>query len=304
MPRKPTPPMDIVAEAPIVTAGLAELGAEHSLVQANVTALADQLGYDGSLTIGALEDEIRFYQRRSVEAMLAVGTRLLLLREMTPHGQFISRIELLGFSSRTAQRFMQAALKTSKSANLALLSGQVTEAGKFLELVTLDDDDLEALAEGGTVAGLTLSEYDKMSASEMRATLKARDKVMADQAKKINDLATQIEKTPKKAIHAVDMWNAQLMRATDEIGRLGTVGDEILGKHVAFIDLCESLTDKLDPEAADYRDKLEQARVPIARVGDQIERFAHVVARLRFEFENRVGGYLDKSHILSSTDAE
>lgn len=174
-------------------------------VNAQVTSLAAQLGYDGSLTVGALEDEIRFYQRRSVEALLAVGTRLLLLREMTPHGEFMSRVELLGFSTRTAQRFMQAALKTAKSANLAHLANQVSNAGKFLELVTLDDDNLDELANGGSIAGVTLDVIDTMSASELKKALReargdltAREKVMAEKTAKLNELAVELAKKPTR----------------------------------------------------------------------------------------------------------
>lgn len=123
--------------------------------------LAIQIGYDGALTVGALEDEIRFYQRRTVEACLELGKRLLVMKELTPHGEFIQRIELLGFTDRTANRFMQAAAKTSKSANLANLSGQVKSMSAFLELVTYDDDVLENLAE--------LDNIDRMSASQLRA---------------------------------------------------------------------------------------------------------------------------------------
>lgn len=295
---------DLPAANPVV---LAEIGHAQTQISQNTLALADQLGYDGSLTVGALEDEIRFYQRRSVEAILALGTRLALLKEMSPHGEFVRRIELLGFSVRTAQRFMQAALKTAKSATVAHLADQISNSGKFLELVTLDDDDLAALKDGGTLAGLTLDDVEKMSVSELRAALReAREneqavgRILREKNEKLDKLATENnKKTP-----VVDLWNAQLLSATDELSSLGTVGDEVLGKHVAFIDLCETLADKLDPEAAGYRDQLEQVRVPIARLGSQIERFAHIVARLRFEFDTRVGGHLDNSHILTAEDAE
>jgi hypothetical protein len=88
-----------------------EAGARQALafVDAQAATLAQQLGYEGVLTVGTLEDEIRFYQRRTVEAILETGKRLLLLKEMTPHGEFAQRVEMLGFSDRTAQRFMQAA---------------------------------------------------------------------------------------------------------------------------------------------------------------------------------------------------
>lgn len=131
----------------------------------NARALATQLGYDGQVTVGTLEDEIRFYQRRSVEALLECGKRLLLLKELTPHGEFIQRCELLGFAERTARRFMQAAAKVSKSATVAVLTNEVKNAKAFLELVTHDsDEDIEQVA--------TLDNFDRMSASELRAALR------------------------------------------------------------------------------------------------------------------------------------
>ena len=140
---------------------VAELGAQE---RERVTALAVQIGYEGSLTVGTLEDEIRFYQRRTVEAILETGKRLLLLKEMTPHGEFTKRAELLGFSERTARRFMQAAAKTAKSAILAGLSKQAKNGLAFLELVTHDDDELKAL-DG-------MDDVDSMSASQLRAKLR------------------------------------------------------------------------------------------------------------------------------------
>ncbi len=127
-------------------------------------AMAVQIGYQGAMTVGALEDEIRFYQRRTVEAILETGKRLLVLKELTAHGEFTQRVEMLGFHKLTAQRFMRAAVKTSKSVNLTLLSTQVKSASAFLELVTHDDDVLENLAE--------MDDVEKMSASQLRAALR------------------------------------------------------------------------------------------------------------------------------------
>lgn len=153
--------------------------------EAAAQALATQLGYDGSLAVGALEDEIRFYQRRTVEALLETGKRLLLLKQLTPHGEFAQRVELLGFSYPTAARFMHAAQKTAKSLKLRDLAGQVKSASAFLELVTHDDDVLENLAE--------MDAIDKMSASQLRAALReaneeadATKKVLADKNAKLD----------------------------------------------------------------------------------------------------------------------
>lgn len=306
MSRKPTPTTvsitpESLAQTYRATSGMAEVTAEHDAVQDNVMMLAQQLGYDGSLSVGALEDEIRFYQRRSVEAILALGTRLLLLKEMTPHGEFLKRVELLGFAERTARRFMQAAFKTSKTAAAAVLANQMDHSGKFLELVTMDDEDLVELAEGGTVAGLTLDDVSRMSVSELRAVLReakaneqATGRLLAEKNSKIDELATQLN----KATLVVPAWDEQLLKVADELHEMGLHGDEVFGRHVAYLDVCEVVADQLEPGAPDYRDKLEQVRVPIGRLYDQIERFAAIVARLQAEFETRLSLYQDRSHLL------
>ncbi|MFX6160357.1 DUF3102 domain-containing protein, partial [Acinetobacter baumannii] len=83
--------------------------------------LATQLGYEGALTVGALEDEIRFFQQRTVEAVMELGKRLLILKEITPHGEFNKRVEMLNFTPRMAQKFMSAVLKFSKTNSSSLL---------------------------------------------------------------------------------------------------------------------------------------------------------------------------------------
>ncbi len=149
--------------------------------------VARQVGYQGAMTVGALEDEIRFYQRRTVEAILETGKRLLILKELAPHGEFTQRVEMLGFAYRTAHRFMQAAAKTAKSAILADLSKQAKNGLAFLELVTHDDDVLESVAE--------LDDIDRLSASQLRAKVRelaaekeAGEKLMADKNTKIDRL--------------------------------------------------------------------------------------------------------------------
>lgn len=158
-------------------------------ISANAQALemAQKIGYAGAVSVGALEDEIRFYQQRTVEAVLETGKRLLVLKELTPHGEFTQRVEMLGFSDRTARRFMQAAAKTAKSANLAVLANQVKSASAFLELVTHDDDVLENLAE--------MDDIDRLPASELRKRLretveekKATDQLLEKKNQQIDKL--------------------------------------------------------------------------------------------------------------------
>lgn len=156
-------------------------------------AVAQQIGYQGSMSVGALEDEIRFYQRRTVEAILETGKRLLVLKELTPHGEFTKRVELLGFGDRTARRFMQAAAKTAKSAILADLSGQAKNGLAFLELVTHDDDVLEGLQE--------MDDFDRMSASQLRqaarelqADKRATEQLLEGKNRKLDELGRKAKR--------------------------------------------------------------------------------------------------------------
>lgn len=193
-------PAPISKEIPVNVAVIAQefnaadqLAALNLEASANAQAMAVQIGYQGAITVGTLEDEIRFYQRRTVEAILETGKRLLVLRELTPRGEFDERLELLGFSRRTAYRFMQAATKTAKSANLALLSTQVKSASAFLELVTHDDDVLENLTE--------MDDVEKMSAGELRTALReareeksAVEKVLTDKNTTMDKLRAQVKR--------------------------------------------------------------------------------------------------------------
>ncbi|MFB2539054.1 MULTISPECIES: DUF3102 domain-containing protein [unclassified Acinetobacter] len=160
--------------------------------------LAENLGYEGSLTIGTLEDEIRFYQQRTAEACIEMGKRLLILKEMCPHGEFATRLDMLGFAPRTAQKFMQAVLKLSNTNTYSLLK-TVDSQSKLLELVTLDDDDLEALSNGESVGNITLDDIETMSVRELKKALKearsdahAKDELLAGKDRKINELDSKL----------------------------------------------------------------------------------------------------------------
>lgn len=210
MPRAPKPP--IVSQAPVINEELVRQDIiETAQVIDNVQAMALQLGYEGSLAIGALEDEIRFYQRRSVEAALALGTRLLLLKEMTAHGEFTERTQLLGINERMARRFMSATLKFAKtdSKSVLLAAGNQT---KLLELIVLDDEEIAELASGGSARGIDLDEIATMTVTELRAALRKakeadeiKDRQLQAKDSKINELDAQLS-NPKK--RAPEPWDA------------------------------------------------------------------------------------------------
>ena len=191
----------------------AALPATLAAIQKNAQALAKELDYSGALTVESLEEEIKFYQRRSVEAVLETGKRLLLLKEVAGHGGFMERLDCLGIGQSLANKLMSATLKFSNSESTTILGLPNLNQGKLLELLALDDGEIEALNSGDQVRGIVLDDVDCMSVSELRRALRqeqadkeaeidkvkaatsgqlaAKDKIIADKSKLISDLVTE-----------------------------------------------------------------------------------------------------------------
>lgn len=188
------------------TAALPQLAASLRETQANAVALAEQLGYEGALTVPGLEDEIRFYQRRSVEAVLELGKRLSILKEMTAHGEFADSLDRLGIHERMAQRFMLATAKLSNPTSKSLLSLPGMSQTKLLELVVLDDGEIDSLASGESVFGLKLDDVDCMSVSELRTAIRKAKREQEEEK------AAQAEMTRRRdeRINALEEENARL----------------------------------------------------------------------------------------------
>ncbi|EBN1942709.1 DUF3102 domain-containing protein [Salmonella enterica] len=141
--------------------------------------------------------EAKFYMSQSAEAMLEAGKRLVILKENEPHGDFTEIVtSQLGMAERTARLIMQAAMKycspqlDTKRQALAVLGKT-----KLFELMTEDDEELAELTEGGTVAGMTLDDIDRMTSRELRKALReskedlaASRKLNAEKSQEINEL--------------------------------------------------------------------------------------------------------------------
>ena len=192
-------PVELVEDAPLTDGLSVSLNAmsEHRLEI--MQQFGDGLPYERDRIV----HETRFYMAQSAEAMLEAGKRLVILKENEPHGDFIDIVESqLSLSKRTAQVMMQASLKylspklEPKAQALALLGKT-----KLFELMTEDDEDLAELADGGTIAGMSLDDIDRMTSRELKAALRearetnaAQQRVLADKNEKIDSLSTKLEK--------------------------------------------------------------------------------------------------------------
>lgn len=220
----------------VETEGEKEMGVALRTVQEDASAqqernfaakeLAVQLGYDGGLSADALEGEIRFWQRRTVEACLELGKRLLLLKEISRHGEFGELLEKLGFTKMSASRFMTAAARTSKSNNLVLLSSQVKNMSAFLELVTTDDEVLDDVKKIDGIECMSASELRKRI-KDLQAESDAKDKVLDGKNKQIDKL--QIIQTMSAADKSAEVRKKAVQINNEALGMIrGSVRNAVV----------------------------------------------------------------------------
>ncbi|MBB7294772.1 DUF3102 domain-containing protein [Escherichia coli] len=219
--------------------------------------------------------ETRFYMVQSAEAMLEAGKRLIILKENEPHGDFIDIVESqLSLSKRTAQVMMQASLKylspklEPKAQALALLGKT-----KLFELMTEDDEDLVELADGGTIAGMSLDDIDRMTSRELKAALRearetnaAQQQVLAGKDEKINELATKLEK--KSRIQPPEP-DEEVKKLRAEVTALAVEAESAVAVRLsgAFETLCEYCSKNMIDTPRDF----------MAGLVCQIERSVHAL---------------------------
>jgi hypothetical protein len=120
------------------------------------------------------------------------GKFLLAIKENEQHGTFMKAVEEIGIAYRTAARYMHYAKRFGKYDNLSHLS-----QSELSVLEDFTDPELEKLDAGEEVRGLTLDEYDKMTAAEARDKLRENAKKLAAQKAKqekvVKEMSAELE---------------------------------------------------------------------------------------------------------------
>lgn len=141
--------------------------------------------------------------REAQEAFFEFGRVLVVLKEHMSHGKFQATVKSeFGISPESARKMIQATVKFC-SPQLLKAQPKLLTLGKskLFELMTEDDEDLQELADGGSINGMTLDDIDRMTRNELRAALResretaeAKDKIIADKNKKVDELAEKLAK--------------------------------------------------------------------------------------------------------------
>lgn len=253
--------------------------------------LAVSLGYEGALTLGAIEDEIRFYQQRTVEACMELGKRLLIMKEMTPHGEFEKRIEILGFSSRMARKFMSAVLKFSNRNSSSVLNVAKTQT-KLLELVVLDDDDLDVIEQGGSIGDVNLDSIETMSVRELKkalreakSSLEAKEQIIHSKDRRNNELLEENSKLKSPVAIKKRAENEQQELSKKALQELDAACHTMHNDVVRFTNNINSLLDAINEHGLyDIQDKLESS---VVAAFQQIAQTS-VELGIQIDFENMV----------------
>jgi len=255
------------------------------------------LPYDRSRIIA----ETRFFMAQSAEAMLEAGKRLVLLKEHEAHGDFTDIVEnSLGMDSRVARRMMQAAVKF-----LAPQRQGLADLGKakLYELMVYEDEDLDALAEGGTLAGKTFDEIDRMSTRELKAALRKEkqgrqqdsettDKLLSAKDQKLNALDKQLTEAQRSGPRVMP-WKEEVAAINAEAANYCLAATECVAKlaeiHGALPEL--ELADPAAPSDTPTHAIVLGLHDGLARLASQIGaiqnalylEFQHVIEAPRFD---------------------
>lgn len=228
-----------------------QLAVMHEERQATVRAVAAQLGYQlpaDCTDPDLIQRDIAANMRRSVEACLEVGRGLRVLKEACEHGQFITRLEVLGIDRKVAAKFMQSAAKFANVSSTRHLTNAIGNQTKLFEMLVLDDEQIEELELTGQTGELKLDEIATMSVKELRAALRetrenaeAQARLIADKNTKIDQLSGEVAKVRKrvKALPPADVGEEIRKEATQqaaqaEVGILALRAHlQALGEHTA-----------------------------------------------------------------------
>lgn len=125
--------------------------------------------------IEVIEGEILFYKQVAGGAVLEIGRRLIEAKEQLKHGEWESWLEeKVGFSVRSAQRYMRLAKGYGESDTVALLGTR-----KALVLLGLEDSERSEFLEENDAENMTAAELEEAIRQRNEARLE-REQALAD----------------------------------------------------------------------------------------------------------------------------
>ena len=238
--------------------------------QSRTIALIDkQYGVDMHYNLDAYIARARQNAAESAMRMIEIGLLLIQIRERESREVFGEALERIGIQPRFAQRTMQAAIRLQDRPQIQQLG--VTKA---LELLSEDDEALDALESGGTVAGLAIDDIDGMTAREVRTALRRERRERAEE----QEAADEIIARKDKKINALQSERKQLKRSETRTQVADLLAD-IDAAAVEVASLLQQLRNGVSAVRAAYADAGENVDEDVAARIEQNQQLA--VAQLQ-----------------------
>lgn len=214
--------------------------------------------------------------RQTVEGMFELGRVLIVLKEHMTWEKFADVCGTFGMSVRAAQQLTQATRRFA-TPQMQKAQSKLMELGKskLLELLVEEDETLTELADGGEVNGMTLDDVDRMTVRELRAALResretaeAKDKIIADKNKKVDELAEKLAKKQKGKEPSPEDVGSEL---TMQLSSLGVAARSDLSR---FAEVFEQMLAHGEANGYDHRPQMVAAINQIIRDAETLrERF-------------------------------
>lgn len=121
-----------------------------------------------------LEQECRDLTQTQTTAIdaLELGKRLLFLKAVVGHGNWLMTMQRIGIAPSSASRLTAVAIRILSLPGHARLIKAVKSKTQLFELLALDDEELEGLSLGASVRGISLSTLPQNSVAALRSLLR------------------------------------------------------------------------------------------------------------------------------------
>ena len=256
-------------------------------------------------TVDTVTAEIQFIQAQVkkvfYDAVIQIGTRLLEVKELVPHGEWTSYLESrLGYKPSTAQNYMRIA-KEFGDGQVSLdgtdpqsLFGELGYS-QLLPLLSLPDDERRTLAQENNLEAMSSREIEELvkarkDAEEKTtqvehelAQVKAAEKAALDKAAQAQAKLEKVEKSRKAAKEReVNALAAQRMAERR--------AEKLAEEHTFLQNRVKALTEQaeqtpLTAEVVPSEAELEQAR---QEVREEMQTVLHAAEERAMQAENRL----------------
>jgi hypothetical protein len=169
-------------------------------------AIALQVGYKlpgDSVSPDLICRDIAANQQRAAASCLEIGRGLVVLKSACAHGEYMKRLDDLGIDDAVARKFAQSAIKFSNRSTSSDLVGAIRNQSQLFELLVLDDEQIDELAETGQIGGVKRDELFAMSIKDLRAAVRklrndvaTKNRVIGNKESRITLLEEQLNYKP------------------------------------------------------------------------------------------------------------